>query len=92
MAPQERARPCPRSAGEKQSPIPCEGGELTLVVADDGHGFDPKAPDRDGSGLRGMRDRVELFGGRIDIGSRPSLGTRISARVQCTASGEGGQQ
>jgi two-component system, NarL family, sensor kinase len=68
-----------------------EGGELTLVVADDGHGFDPRAPDLDGSGLRGMRDRVELFGGRIDIGSRPGLGTRISARVPCAVSAEGGK-
>jgi signal transduction histidine kinase len=60
-----------------------EGGELELVVADDGRGFDPQAPDGDGSGLRGMRDRVELFGGRIDIGSRPGKGTRIVARVPC---------
>ncbi|MGH2671048.1 MAG: sensor histidine kinase, partial [bacterium] len=67
-----------------------EGGELSLVVTDDGKGFDPRAPDRDGSGLRGMRDRVELFGGRIDISSRPGLGTRIAARVPCAAAGEGG--
>jgi len=60
-----------------------EGGELHLVVADDGRGFDADAPDGDGSGLRGMRDRVELFGGRIDIGSRPGKGTRIVARVPC---------
>jgi signal transduction histidine kinase len=61
-----------------------EANELTLVVADDGCGFDPGAPEGDGSGLRGMRDRVELFGGRIDVGSRPGLGTRISARVPCS--------
>jgi two-component system sensor histidine kinase UhpB len=65
----------------------CEGGELTLVVADDGRGFDsssrPEATDGAGSGLRGLRDRVELFGGRVEIGSRPGLGTRIVARVPC---------
>lgn len=66
-----------------------EGAELTLVVADDGKGFEPDAPDNGGSGLRGMRDRVELFGGRIEIGSRPGLGTRIAARVPC-AGIEGG--
>src|SRR6185503_16259916 len=63
----------------------CERGELELVVADDGRGFDAAAPESDGSGLRGLRDRVELFGGRIDIGSRPGRGTRIAARVPCAA-------
>ncbi|HXT51734.1 MAG TPA: sensor histidine kinase [Thermoanaerobaculia bacterium] len=66
-----------------------EGGQLELVVADDGRGFDARAPEGDGSGLRGMRDRVELFGGRIDIGSRPGKGTRIVARVPCASAEEG---
>ena len=63
----------------------CEGRELQLVVADDGRGFDvqERADSPDGSGLRGLRDRVELFGGRIEIGSRPGKGTRIAARVPC---------
>jgi two-component system sensor histidine kinase UhpB len=65
-----------------------EGAELQLVVADDGRGFAVAAPETadagDGSGLRGMRDRVELFGGKIEIGSRPGRGTRIAARVPCT--------
>jgi two-component system NarL family sensor kinase len=61
----------------------CAGGWLTLLVGDDGRGFDPGSPTGDGSGLRGMRDRVELFGGRIDIDARPGGGTRISARVPC---------
>jgi two-component system, NarL family, sensor kinase len=65
------------------------GGQLELVVADDGRGFDAAAADADGSGLRGMRDRVELFGGRIEIGSRSGKGTRIVASVPC-AGAEGG--
>jgi signal transduction histidine kinase len=67
-----------------------ERGELQLVIADDGRGFDSPAPEGDGSGLRGMRDRVELFGGRIDIGSRPGKGTRIVARVPCGSEEAGG--
>jgi two-component system sensor histidine kinase UhpB len=70
-------------AGRAQVLARLEAGQLELVVADDGKGFDPQAPEGDGSGLRGMRDRVELFGGRIDIGSRPGKGTRIVARVPC---------
>jgi two-component system sensor histidine kinase UhpB len=75
-------------AGRAQVWARCEGGQLELVVADDGKGFDPNAPEGDGSGLRGMRDRVELFGGRIDIGSRPGKGTRIVARVPCAEAEE----
>ena len=76
------------AAGRAQVLARLEGGQLELVVADDGKGFDPKAPEGDGSGLRGMRDRVELFGGRIDIGSRPGKGTRIVARVPCAGAAD----
>ena len=34
-----------------------------------------------GSGLRGMRDRLELFGGRLRITSAPGAGTRLHAAV-----------
>src|SRR5262249_39779003 len=43
---------------------------LELEVADAGRGFDPRAVlggGSTGSGLRGMRDRLELFGGRLDL-------------------------
>jgi signal transduction histidine kinase len=65
----------------------CEGGELELVIADDGRGFDATAAPGEGSGLRGMRDRVELFSGTIDVASRPGRGTRITARVPCSPPG-----
>ncbi len=59
--------------------------ELTLTVEDDGVGFEP--PDvqstltREGHfGLVGMRERVLLLGGRLDIASRPGAGTRVTAR------------
>jgi two-component system sensor histidine kinase UhpB len=68
----------------------CEHGELQLVVADDGRGFDAAAAEGDGSGLRGLRDRVELFGGRLEIGSRRGRGTRIAARVPLPSGAGGG--
>jgi two-component system NarL family sensor kinase len=58
------------------------GNNVDLVITDDGYGFDPVgalAPDgkSKGLGLRGIRDRVELFGGRLDIQSEPEKGCRI---------------
>ncbi|HWO47597.1 MAG TPA: GAF domain-containing sensor histidine kinase, partial [Solirubrobacterales bacterium] len=41
-----------------------------ITVADDGHGFDPAATTA-GFGLQGMRERVALAGGTIDVDSGP---------------------
>jgi two-component system, NarL family, sensor kinase len=60
------------------------GGALELRVADAGRGFEPAAVflgGAMGSGLRGMRDRLELFGGRLEIASAPGRGTVVSATV-----------
>ncbi|MFE1444037.1 sensor histidine kinase [Streptomyces sp. NPDC058739] len=56
-----------------------------LVVADDGHGFTPDDSDGDaqaqGLGLLGMRERVRLVDGRVDIASRPGAGTTLTVTV-----------
>ena len=54
-------------------------GGLRLSVADDGRGFDPGAPGA-GFGLAGMRERVLLLGGTLDVAST-SAGTRIEATL-----------
>jgi signal transduction histidine kinase len=54
-------------------------GTVEVLVEDDGCGFDPGAP-TGGLGLVGMRERVELTGGRLEI-SRSQPGTRVSARL-----------
>ena len=49
-------------------------GAITIVVADDGRGF--ATGDRTlGFGLLGMRERVELARGSIDVASEPGEGT-----------------
>ena len=48
-------------------------------VHDDGHGFDPASPD-DGFGLTGMRERVALLRGELEITSSPD-GTTIAAAI-----------
>jgi two-component system, NarL family, sensor kinase len=63
------------------------GDLLDLRVTDDGRGFDPEATlagreaAATGSGLRGMRDRLELFGGRLEIASSPGQGTLVAAAI-----------
>jgi signal transduction histidine kinase len=52
-----------------------DNGELCIEVADDGRGFDPSAP-VSGFGLVGMRERIDLAGGRMAIGSNDP-GTRV---------------
>ncbi len=59
------------------------GGECSVEVVDEGVGFDgeaaPAAPARNGGfGLSSVRDRVNFFGGRLEIDSAPGEGTRIT--------------
>jgi len=54
-------------------------GEIRIIVRDDGDGFDPGAAA--GRGLTGMRERIELFGGSIEVSSAPGGGTEIAASV-----------
>jgi signal transduction histidine kinase len=56
------------------------GGEIQISVSDNGEGFDPLAATT-GRGLRGMQERIELLGGRIEVSSRPGAGTEITATV-----------
>ena len=43
---------------------------LRVEIRDDGLGFDPRSP-ADGFGLLGMRERVTLAGGELDVTSQP---------------------
>jgi signal transduction histidine kinase len=66
---------------------------LTIVVEDDGHGG---ADPRRGSGLIGLKDRVEALGGRIEIRSEKGRGTSLHAviphaQLQCAADGSAGR-
>jgi signal transduction histidine kinase len=54
------------------------GEKLRLRVSDQGRGFDPSAR-TDGFGLVGMRERVTLAGGTLELQSSPGAGTTIVA-------------
>lgn len=54
---------------------------ISLLVEDDGEGFDPSAVQTDRHGLVGMRERVEMLGGVLQVDSSPDGGTRVEAKI-----------
>jgi signal transduction histidine kinase/DNA-binding NarL/FixJ family response regulator len=54
---------------------------VTLLVQDDGQGFDPKAEwSGDRFGLRALSERARVLGATVDVDSLAGWGTRIRAR------------
>jgi signal transduction histidine kinase len=52
------------------------------VVEDDGVGFDPEAAAESGRlGLIGMRERLALLHGRLEVESSPGAGTTVIAQI-----------
>ena len=60
---------------------------VSLIVHDNGLGFDTQilaavGSDRpQGIGVSGMKERVEMLGGRFEIKSRPGEGTLLTASL-----------
>ena len=74
-------------ATEVQVVLRREDDICILQVRDDGIGFDPAhAIPRAGHGLGlvGMRERIAMIGGELEVISRPGAGTQITARVPWT--------
>ena len=62
-----------------------EQGNLSLVIKDDGRGFDPKSTTKGHFGLEGIRQRALYLGGAADIQSAPGLGTTIHVQLPASA-------
>jgi signal transduction histidine kinase len=56
-------------------------GRMTVVIEDDGRGFDPGLTRRDRFGLRGMRERLALLDGELRVESRSGAGTTLVVQV-----------
>jgi signal transduction histidine kinase len=67
-------------AGAARVTVAAAGGRVTVEVADDGVGG---ADGARGSGLRGLADRVDALGGRLDVVSPPGRGTVLRAEIPC---------
>lgn len=55
--------------------------QVSLVVQDDGCGFDPQAVQSGHFGLTGMYERAQLAGGTLTIHSYPGAGTRVQLLI-----------
>src|SRR5829696_8528862 len=65
-------------ASELHVRMSASNGQLRVEIADDGRGgADPRRGD--GTGLRGLADRVEALGGRLALESPPGAGTVVRA-------------
>ena len=65
-----------------------DSGALSVLVEDDGVGFDPEAVSQrvrrgEHLGMLGMTERVRSVGGTIEFDSRPGAGSRIRIRIPC---------
>jgi signal transduction histidine kinase len=62
-----------------------QDGDLVIEIVDDGiGGADPGS----GSGLRGLRDRLDGLSGRLIIDSRPDAGTCLTAEIPLGGEGD----
>ncbi len=68
------------SKSEKVHVTLCQEGRFLHVRVEDwGAGFDPNAVGRGHYGLEGIRERVRVFGGKVQVESALGRGTSISA-------------
>ena len=67
-------------ASEVQVKATCAGGLLSVEVADDGIGG---AEAGNGTGLRGLADRVGALGGTLTVSSPLGRGTTLHAEFPC---------
>ena len=63
-----------------------EGGATRIVVSDQGIGFDPaQVQSKEGTagayGLFGLRERIELLGGRLEVDAAPGQGSRFTLHI-----------
>ena len=58
--------------------------QATLIVADNGRGFDQDSVPASSYGLTGMKGRLSEVGGTLNVESTISVGTTVTAELQLT--------
>jgi signal transduction histidine kinase len=65
--------------------VDVQDDDVLVRVVDDGRGFDPEVARSGGRhGLAGMRERVRIHDGSLQIDSAPGRGTTVTARIPVT--------
>ncbi|MDQ7968856.1 MAG: PAS domain-containing protein [Oxalicibacterium faecigallinarum] len=70
--------------------IDVDGAVLVMQIADNGRGIEPSTIRSKGLGLVGMRERVFMLGGRLEVESQSGEGTRIRVHIPLHAATDGG--
>ena len=79
---QEALTNCRKHAGLAPAAVVLRYGADTLeVCVEDQGGCAPPAAGQNGHGLVGMRERVALYGGTLEVGPRPDGGFAVRARL-----------
>ncbi len=65
------------AAGHVSVVLTRKHGRLSIVIEDDGRGFDPTEAAGGGLGLLGMQERVALIDGSLHVQSAPGAGTTL---------------
>ncbi len=76
-------------AGQASVAVTRLGDVVVTVVEDDGVGFDPESAGQGRLGMIGMRERVALAGGELEVESSPGGGTTVIARLPLPAADRG---
>jgi signal transduction histidine kinase len=76
-------------AGRVEVRLGRDGGDLVLAVSDDGHGFRPEEVSAGRSfGLLELEERARLWGGAVEVDSRPGQGARVEVRIPLDREGD----
>ena len=70
-----------KHAQAKQTSVVVNFGrnKVNAIIKDDGIGFNVKKAKKDGHfGLQGMRERLDMIGGKLTIRSKPETGTEVN--------------
>jgi signal transduction histidine kinase len=80
---QEALTNCAKHANARAIEVRLKGDadELSLIVRDDGVGFNPRTVPGTGLGLIGIEERVREMGGRLKVSSRVGNGTHLHVSI-----------
>jgi signal transduction histidine kinase len=65
--------------------LTADNSRLTVVIEDNGSGFEPRAGESTGNGLANLQTRMAAIGGQCSVESEPGRGTRVRLTLDLSA-------